>query len=70
MQQLGCLRGHPQKTSARVEEGVKKKRTHADMGGDGGQAKVDIHTWFKIQVFNCSVAVGFMTPKSINIHCN
>ena len=27
--------------------GIKKKRTHADMG-DGGQAKVDVHIWFKI----------------------
>ena len=29
--------------------GVKQKRTHANIGnGRGGQAKVNVHIWFKI----------------------
>ena len=49
--------------------GVKQKRTNADMGG-GGQAKVDVHIWFKLQVFNFSNTVRIMTQESINVHCN
>ena len=30
-------------------EGVKQKRTPADMGG-GGQAKLDVHIWLKFQI--------------------
>ena len=37
------IRGHLQNTSARRGEGVKGKRTRADIGGSGGQARVDVH---------------------------
>ena len=48
---------------------VKKKQTHADMG-EGVQAKVDVHIWFKVSVFNCSITMRIVTPKSIKTYCN
>ena len=55
---------------------IRKRRPHewgrqeeAGMGR-GGQGRVDIHIWFKIFVFNCSITVRIMTPESINIYCN
>ena len=37
--------------------------------GEGVQAKVDVHIWFKIFVFNCLIKVKIITPESINIYC-
>ena len=37
--------------SAREGEGVKQKRTPADMG-EGGQAIVDVHIWLKFDKLN------------------
>ena len=58
-------------TSARVGEGDQEEVDTCGHGG-GGQAKLDVHIWFKTKVFNfnCSVEVRIMTPKSINMNCN
>ena len=41
---------------------------------EGGQAKVDVHIWFKLSVFKFNfsntVRLRIMTQESINVHCN
>ena len=60
------IQGVIHKIKRRTQEEGRRGQEEADMGG--GQAKVNVHIWFKIYVFDCPITGRIMNAKSIDTY--